>query len=203
MNAIGKGITVFDVYDRAKTGQKMEEKEWDFKVIPQTAAALQEKYNIKMDKKKIIPDDKELIDKLFNAGLDMLIECGIYCIDTGRVIKYTRDEVLYALNNAPDHFTFGEGKEAINVVPRHSSSKKAPVIQGGPTGSPCSEEMFLPIHQSYAQEKVVDTIVDGVMQTVMGKDPVPGSPWELMAVRSEALQVREAQMRAGRTGMGL
>jgi len=203
MKSIGKGLTVFDVYDRAKSGPKMEEKDWDFKVIPQTAAALQKKYNIKMDKKTIIPEDKELMDKLFNAGMDLLIECGIYCIDTGRVIKYTRDEVLHALEAAPDHFTFGEGKEAINVTPRHSSSRKAPVIQGGPTGSPCSEEMFLPIHQSYAQERIVDTIVDGVMQTVMGKDPVPNSPWEIMAVRSEALQVREAQMRAGRAGMGL
>lgn len=203
MKAIGKAITVYDVYDRAKSGPKMDEKEWDFKVIPQTAAALKKKYGIKMDKKTIIPEDKELCDKLFQAGLDLLVECGVYCIDTKRVIKYTRDEVLHAIKTAPDHFTYGEGKEAINVVPRHSSEKKAPVIQGGPTGSPCSEEMFLPIHQAYAQEPIVDTIVDGVMQTVMGKDPVPGSPWEIMAVRSEALQVREAQMRAGRCGMGL
>lgn len=203
MNAVGKNVTVFDVFDRAKSGPKMEEKEWDFKVIPQTAKALKQKYGIKMDKKTIIPEDPELINNLFNAGLDLLVECGVYCIDTGRVIKYTRDEVLHALKAAPDHFTYGEGKEAINVVPRHASSTKAPVIQGGPTGSPCSEEMFLPIHQAYAQEPIVDTIVDGVIQTINGKDPVPGSPWEIMAVRTEALQVREAQMRAGRTGMGL
>ncbi len=203
MKAIGKCVTVFDVYDRAKTGPKMEEKDWDFKLIPQTARELKKKYGIKMDKKTMIPEDKELINNLFNAGVDMLVECGIYCIDTGRVIKYTRDEVLHAIKSAPDHFVFGEGKEAINVVPRSYSSAKAPVIQGGPTGSPCSEEMFLPIHQSYAQEPIVDTIVDGVLQTVMGKDPVPGSPWEIMAVRSEALQVREAQARAGRSGMGL
>lgn len=203
MKAIGKNVTVFDVYDRAKTGPKMEEKEWDFKLIPQTARKLKEKYGIKMDKKTIIPEDKELIDKLFNAGLEMLVECGIYCMDTGRVIKYTKDEVLHAIKAAPDHFTYGEGREAINVVPRSYDSPKAPVIQGGPTGSPCSEEMFLPIHQSYAQELIINTIVDGVLQTVMGKDPVPGSPWEIMAVRSEALQVREAQVRAGRKGMGL
>jgi len=203
LNAIGKGVTVFDVYDRAKSGPIVDEKEWDYKIVPQTAAKLKEKYNIKMDKKTIIPEDKGLIDSLFNAGLDMLVECGVYCIDTGRVIKYTRDEVLHAIKSAPDHFVFGEGKEAIQVKPRHSSSSKPPIIQGGPTGSPCSEEMFLPIHQAYAQERIVDTIVDGVMQTILGKDPVPGSPWELMAVRSEALQVREAQMRAGRTGMGL
>lgn len=203
MNAIGKNVTVFDVYDRAKTGPKMEEKEWDFKLIPQTARKLKNKYEIKMDKKTIIPEDKELINKLFNAGLEMLVECGIYCMDTGRVIKYTKDEVLHAIKSAPDHFTYGEGREAINVVPRSYDSPKAPVIQGGPTGSPCSEEMFLPIHQSYAQEPIINTIVDGVLQTVMGKDPVPGSPWEIMAVRSEALQVREAQVRAGRKGMGL
>jgi methylamine--corrinoid protein Co-methyltransferase len=203
MKSIGKSVTVFDVYDRAKTGPKVEEHDWDFKIIPQTAAALQKKYNIKMDKTTIIPEDKQLIDNLFNAGLDLLVECGIYCISTGRVIKYTRDEVLHAIAAAPDHFTFGEGQEAINVTPRHTSEKRPPVIQGGPTGSPCSEELFLPIHQSYAQEPIVDTIVDGVMQTIMGKDPVPGSPWELMAVRAEALQVREAQMLAGRTGMGL
>jgi methylamine--corrinoid protein Co-methyltransferase len=203
MKTIGKGITVFDVYDRAKTGPKMEENEWDYKFVPQTAAALKKKYNIKMDKKTIIPEDKELIDNLFNAGLDLLVECGIYCIDTGRVIKYTRDEVLHALESAPSQFTFGEGKEAHIITPRHSGSKKAPLIQGGPTGSPCSEEMFLPIHQAYAQEPIVDTIVDGVIQTVMGKDPVPNSPWEILAVRTEALQVREAQVRAGRKGMGL
>lgn len=203
MKSIGKSVTVFDVYDRAKSGPKVDEKEWDFKIIPKTAANLKKKYGIKMDKKTIIPEDKELIDNLFNAGMDMLVECGIYCIDTGRVIKYTRDEVLHAIKAAPDHFIFGEDKEAIHVVPRSFTSAKAPLIQGGPTGSPCSEEMFLAIHQSYAQEPIVETIVDGVLQTVMGKDPVPGSPWEIMAVRSEAIMVREAQIRAGRKGMGL
>lgn len=203
MNAIGKQVTVFDVYDRAKSGPKVEEKDWDFKIIPQTAAKLKEKYNIKMDKTTIIPEDKELINNLFNAGLDMLVECGVYCIDTGRVIKYTRDEVLHAIESAPRKFVFGEDKEAHIVTPRHTSDKRAPIIQGGPTGSPCSEEMFLPIHQAYAQERIVDTIVDGVIQTVMGKDPVPNSPWEILAVRTEAMQVREAQVRAGRKGMGL
>ena len=203
MKAIGKMVTVFDVYDRATTGAKMEENDWDFKLIPKTAKKMKEKYGIKVDPKAIIPEDKKLIDNLFQAGLDMLVECGVYCIDTKRVIKYSRDEVLRAIKAAPDHFTFGDGQEAINVVPRPYNSKKAPVIQGGPTGSPCSEGLFMAIHQAYAQERIVDTIVDGVLQNVMGKDPVPNSPWEIMATRSELFQVREAQSRAGRAGMGL
>jgi methylamine--corrinoid protein Co-methyltransferase len=203
MNAIAKPVSVFDVYERAKSGPEMSEADWDFGVIPKTAKKLKEKYKIKMDKKVIIPEDKTLIDNLFKAGLDMLEECGVYCIDTNRVIKYTRDEILLAIKNAPRHFTFGEDQEAIHVTPRAYNSKTPPVIQGGPTGSPCSEAMFLPIHQSYAQEPIVDTIVNGVLQTVMGKDPVPSSPWEIMAVRSELFQVREAMSRAGRSGMGL
>jgi methylamine--corrinoid protein Co-methyltransferase len=203
VKAIAKPVTVFDVYNRAKTGPKVEERDWDFKIIPQTAKELAEKYGIKMDKKTIVPEDPELIEKLWQAGLDMLVTCGVYCMDTGRVIKYTRDEVLTSIASAPDHFVFGEGKEAIQVVPRAYNSPKPPIIQGGPTGSPCSEAMFLPNHQAYAQEPIVDTIVDGVMQTVMGQDPTPGSPWELMAVHAEIDQVREAMTRAGRTGMGL
>lgn len=203
MNAVARNVTVYDVYDRAKSGPKMDEKKWDFEVIPQTAKALKKKYGIKMDKKTIIPEDKDLIDKLFQAGLEMLEQCGIYCINTGRVIKYTRDEILHALHSAPDHFTYGEGAEAHLITPRSYDSRKPPIIQGGPTGSPCSEENFLAIHQAYAQEPIVDTIVDGVLQTINGHDPQPGTPWELMAVRSEALQIREAMMRAGRTGMGL
>jgi methylamine--corrinoid protein Co-methyltransferase len=203
MRAIGKKVTMFDVYDRAKTGAKVAENDWDYKIVPQTATELKTKYQIKIDKTKIIPEDEQLVNNLFQAGLEMLERCGIYCIDTGRVIKYTRDEILHAIEGAPRSFTYGEGKEAILVVPRSYKDKKPPVIQGGPTGSPCSEELFIPIHQSYAQEPVVDTIVDGVLQTIMGKDPVPNSPWEIMAVRSEALFVRDAQCRAGRSGMGL
>lgn len=203
MKTIGKPLDVYEVYERAKSGAEVPEQDWDYKVIPQTAEALRKKYDIRIDKSVMIPEDENLIDKLFEAGVDMLEECGVYCIDTGRVIKYTREEILNKVQNAPDHFQFGEDNEAIYVVPRSYDSPKAPVIQGGPTGSPCSEDMFLPIHQSYAQEPVVDAIVDGVMQTINGHDASPGSPWEILATRAELLQVRQAQMLAGRTGMGL
>lgn len=201
--ALAKRVTVFDVFDRAKSGQKVDENVWDNKIIPQTATRLKEKYGIKMDKKVIIPTDKTLIDNLFKAGLEMLTECGIYCMDTGRVIKYTEEEILTAIKAAPSRAILGEGKDAVVLQCRSHKDTKPPVIQGGPTGAPVSEEMFIACHQSYAQEPLVDTIVDGVLQTIHGKDPVPGSPWEIAAVKSEAIFVRAAQLRAGRPGMAL
>ncbi|ATW25483.1 hypothetical protein DCMF_12475 [Candidatus Formimonas warabiya] len=201
--ALPKKVTVFDIYDRAKTGPKLEEKEWDTKVIPQTAAKLKQKYGIKMDKQVIVPTDQELIRHLFQAGLEMLVECGVYCMDTGRIIKYTEEEVLASLDAAPSKVMIGEGKDAVELACRSYHDPRPPIIQGGPTGAPCSEEHFLGIHQSYAQEPLVGTIVDGVLQTINGHDPVPGSPWEIAAVKSEAILVRAAQLRAGRSGMGL
>lgn len=200
---LAKRITVFDVYDRAKTGPKVDEKEWDYKTIPQTASRLKEKYGIKMDKKVIIPTDKTLIDNLFQAGLEMLVECGVYCIDTGRVIKYTEEEVLAAIKAAPAKAILGEGKDAVELACRSHKDPRPPVIQGGPTGAPVSEQQFIKLHESYAQEPLVDTIVDGVLQTINGHDPVPNSPWEIAAVKSEAIMVRAAQLRAGRPGMAL
>jgi len=201
--AIKRKLNIYDIYDRAKSGPKMDEAEWDGKVIPETSAALKAKYGIKMDKKVIVPEDPKLVDALWNAGLDMLEQCGIYCTDTGRIIKFTREEIMAGITAAPDYLLLGENMDATIMTPRTYDSKKPPVIQGGPTGAPCTENEFIAIHQSYAQEGLVDTIVDGVMQKIRGRDPVPGSPYEIAAVRAEMVGIRTATMRAGRPGMGL
>ncbi len=202
--ALARTITVMDVYDRAKTGPKVEEKDWDFKIVPQTATALKKKYGIKMNKKQIIPTDPELCSNLFKAGLELLATCGVYCIDTHRVIKYTEEEILASLEAAPKSAQYGVvGRNGRTIACRKHDDKRPPIIQGGPTGAPCSEQYFRDIHQSYAQEPIVDAIVDGVLQTIKGHDPIANTPWEICAVRAEVKAVREAQMRAGRDGMGL
>ncbi len=201
--ALDKKITVFEVYNRAKTGPKVDERDWDNKIIPQTASRLKEKYGIKMDKRVIVPTDPELINNLFRAGLEMLVECGVYSMDTGRVIKFTEEEVLTSIQAAPKSVILGEGRDAVELKGRSYADSRPPLIQGGPTGAPVSEDLFLALHQAYAQEPLVDTIVDGVLQTINGNDPVPNSPWEIAAVKSEAMLVRMAQARAGRPGMAL
>lgn len=155
--ALAKTVTVFEVYDRAKTGPKVDEKEWDMKIIPQTATKLKKKYDIKMDKKTIIPTDKELMNNLFKAGLEMLVECGIYCIDTHRVIKYTEAEVLASIAVAPSSAVYGEGKNAVLLAPRSYKASHSPIIQGGPRSgqfcpvcrNSCRAGFPVPIRPSY------------------------------------------------------
>jgi len=147
--------------------------------------------------------DTDMIDRLFQAGLEMLVEMGVYCMDTGRVIKYTEDEVLMAVAGAARELTLGEGRDARRLAARSFDDPRPPLCQGGPTGAPVSEDIFVAMHEAYAREPLVDTIVNGVLSTINGREPKPGSPWEIAAVKGEVSMIRMAMTRAGRPGMAM
>lgn len=197
-----RSFDVYEFYDRAKTGEKITQDDWDLMTIPMKAMELKQKYGLDF-KNEFIPTDKGMMENLFKAGFEMLLECGIYCTDTSRVVKYTEDEIWNALNNVQKEFVLGSGRDSVNVRKRGISDKRKPIVQGGPTGSPISEDMFMPVHMSYALEKEVDTIVDGVMYSIRGKSPVPGSPYEILAAKTETRLIKQACAMAGRPGMGI
>lgn len=195
-------MDVYETYNRSVSGPKISESDWDTKVIPKNSAKLKEKYYIKCGD-EIIPTDKELIDNLFHAGLEMLVETGIYNMDTGRVIKVTEEEVLEGVKKAPRKLVLGEYRDAVEMVQRKGNPPIKPVIQGGPTGAPVSEDIFIQMFQSYAQEAIVDTIVSGVLATIEGNEPTTMTPWEIKATLFEQYYIREACRRAGRPHLAI
>jgi len=197
-----KSVTCFDFYDRAQTGEKTTQDDWDLMTIPMKAMELKQKYNLDFGT-EFVPTDKDQMERLFKAGFEMLLECGIYCTDTKRIVKYTEDELWDAINNPMPAFQLGTGRDAVQMKKREVGDKRKPIVQGGPTGSPISEEMFSAVHMSYALEKEVDTIVNGVMMTVRGKPPIPGSPYEVLAAKSETRIIKNAAAMAGRPGMAV
>ena len=85
----------------------MTEADWDYKIIPMNAAAMKEKYNIKFGK-EIVPEDKDLMNRLFQAGMEMLVTTGIFNSDLGRVRKVTEEEIMEVLKNTPKSLVLGE-----------------------------------------------------------------------------------------------
>ena len=195
-------LTITDVYERFTKGKKVPESEWDYTIIPQNLTMLKEKYKLNFGD-SIIPEDKTTINNLFQAGLEMLVTTGFYCQDLGRVMKVTEEEVWEGIKKTPTKLILGEGRDIARFYPRHGNSPVKPIIQGGPTGSPVSEDMFIKIMQSYAQEAVVDDLVDGVMNPFEGKPAKSGTPYEIRATMAELRATKEARIRAGRPGLGV
>ena len=199
--SVKERVGVLETWERHLTGPRVDEKEWDEKLTGETARKLKEKYKLQFDRSKIIPTDNDLCDRLYQAGLEMLVTMGVYNINTHRVAKYTEEEILTAVAVAPDELTLGEGRDSRQLKARKFDDPRPPLNQGGPTGSPVSEEIFTATMEAYARESLVDSIVDGVMNTFNGYAPVPRQPYEYAASRMEAQQVRLAMQRAGRPGM--
>ena len=195
-------LTVTDVYERFLKGKKVPEADWDYKIIPETATAMKEKYHLDFGN-KFIPEDNETKNNLFAAGLDMLCTVGFYCQDLGRVMKFTEEEIWEGIKRAPKKLILGEGRDIARFYPRHGNAPIKPVIQGGPTGSPVSEDVFVQLMQSYAQEGIVDDLVNGVMTTVEGKPAKSKTPYEIRATMQELRATKEARTRAQRPGLGV
>ncbi len=200
--AATRPLTVGDVYDRFVKGKKVAESDWDYTIVPQKLTELKQKYKLNFGN-KFIPEDKKTMNDLFNAGLEMLVETGYYCPDLGRVMKVTEEEVWEGIKKTPTKLILGEGRDIARFYPRRGNSPVKPVIQGGPTGSPVSEDIFVQVMQSYAQEGVVDDLVNGVMTTIEGHPAKTNTPYEIYATMAELRAVKEARVRAGRPGMGV
>ena len=80
-------IGFWDVIGRSQSGPLIKEKEFDLQ-LGKTARRLVEKYEIKYDPQQVVPSDNELADRVYQAGLDLFKETGIYCRDTGQVMKF-------------------------------------------------------------------------------------------------------------------
>ncbi|MCL2334031.1 MAG: monomethylamine:corrinoid methyltransferase, partial [Candidatus Methanoplasma sp.] len=146
--AAERPLNICDVYDRFIAGKKVSEEEWDYSTIPNNATKLKEKYKLNFGK-KIIPEDKTTMNNLFNAGLEMLVQTGFYNQDLKKVLKITEEEVWEGIKKTPKQLILGEGRDCARFYPRRGNSPVKPIIQGGPTGAPVTETIFVQVMQSY------------------------------------------------------
>lgn len=192
---------LLDIIDRAYHGPVGDEKEFDLKVVADGVAAITKKYDLKFDKARIIQQDDELNDRLWQAGLDFFEQSGVYCTSTSRRIMFTRREIEEALKWAPAAVVIGEGREARTERHRRVEDEQPPIVIGGPIGTPLTEAMYIPIMQSYIQEPIVDTVTSGTLETTYGRRPRTRSPLEVLAAWQEVELLFSAARRAGRPGM--
>lgn len=192
---------LLDIIDRAYKGPVTEEKEFDLSYVADGVASAVKKYDLKFNKEQIIQTDDAMIDRVWQAGLDFFTSCGVYVTTTSRRITYERAEVEEALRWAPTAVRIGQGQDSRIERHRVVEDPSAPIIIGGPIGTPLSETFYVPIMQSYIQEPIVDTVTSGTLESTYGRAPRTASPYEVVAAWQEVDLLFSAARRAGRPGM--
>ena len=196
-------IDFWEIVRRSENGELVEEKAYDMRVV-RTSMEVQKKYDIKFDPDVVIPSDDAMIDRVFEAAIEYLLTLGIYCTDTGRVIKVTRDELMEALNSSVDHIVWGEGREQRTQYPRKPEDTRVPFCNFTLVGTPYPEGIFLQAAMSVAKEQLADCFSAGsILHTLGGVEIRSGSPSEVEAAIWDIGKRREAAVRVGCPGKGM
>jgi len=196
---------LLDILDKMENGPIVEESQWDMFMVPDEVNRLLVEYDINLAGlgDTLVPQDDALADRLFEAGLALAERLGVYCISTSRQIKFSREEILAALAVAPTEVTIGEGGDRHTERKRKIEDTAHLTIKGGGVGTPIPEELYLPVHQSYAQEPLVDAMINCTLEKVYGRDIRSRSPWEVLGGWHEVELTKAACQRAGRPGLAL
>jgi len=189
-----------EIFQRSRSGPFMKEIEFDL-MVAKRAQELVREYDVKYDPQLLCPADDEMADRVFEAGVQLFLDVGVYHLDTQRVIRFDRGEVMDALRQAPSTLYLGEGKDMVIATNRGVENPTPSLNLTGPAGQACSEEHYLKMLIGYAQEPYVDAIESGATLTYNGYDIVAGTMMEVKAVQRDSATAREAVRRVGKPGM--
>jgi methylamine--corrinoid protein Co-methyltransferase len=195
-------VQILDVMEKALEGMPMSETDYQLKRFAPKVQEKVREHKIKYDPENPIPSDNSLVDEIFEAGLELLVDVGAYCTDTGRVISYTEQEIKEALRNAPSKLHFGEGRDRKSLVARKPEDKTPPWCLLGAGGGACSSDRsFLTLVEGYAEIPETNAITTPAITRVGGMRVRPASPLEVLAAQRNAVLAREACNRVGRQGI--
>ncbi|MEW5815603.1 MAG: monomethylamine:corrinoid methyltransferase [Spirochaetota bacterium] len=196
-------IDFYEVIKRSENGEKIAEEEFNRRVS-RTSAEVIKKYNIKYITEEVITSDDNLADRLFEAAVDFFLQVGVYCTDTGRVIKFNKKELFDSLDSAVDQIIWGEGRDQRIQRSRKVEDARPPFCNFTLVGTPYSEETFLQAAMSAAKEPLADCFSAGsLFHTLGGIEVRSGSPMEVEAAIWDIGKRREAARRVGCPGKGM
>ena len=191
---------LLELVDRAQTGQLIDNTEFEQKLIPAKLKELVKQYDITRDPAVLIPFDNNLADNVFKAAYEFLLDVGVYCAETGRIIKITDEDLKEALKLLPESTIIGAGQERRELKPRTIGDTR-PIIVTGPVEGNSTSANYLNILTSIAMEPDVDILCCGSLLDIDGRPILAHSPIEIHAALREASWMRQAITKAGRPGL--
>jgi hypothetical protein len=196
-------ISLLEVAERARSGQRMDDKEWGLSLYKKLQDLTMRHDLRQKGPERFYEVDDDYADSLFQAAVDLLVETGVYCTTTHRVIRFSEDEVREAAREAPSEVKVGEGHDQRTFRRRELEDHRPPSIDVSGHG-PWSDEMIpLPIVvRELARHRRVD-LLEGYMFAKIDGHEVHGKPLCGYAARRAIERIRDGLTMADRRGLAI
>lgn len=194
-------LSLLEIAERAQKGPKMETKDWDLGLFRRMKELSRHHSLHYPGDGQFFNLDDSVPERALRAAVDFLVEQGIYCLTTGRVLQFTEAEVQQAIAEAPREVIVGEGRDA-RVLRQKQVEGREPLNQTPGHHAPFSEDVAPLVVKNFAQIPTADYI-EGFNFTNVDGYEVFGMPLEAYAARREVAWMREGVRKAGRQSMAV
>lgn len=177
------------------------EKDYDLTLLVPKLREVAKKYDVAYDPNDPVPSDDALANRVFEAALEFYSEVGTLCVDTGRIIRFTRDEIMEALRACPKQVAFGEGKDLALMKCRKVEDFEPPCLWLTAYSLSTDETLFGPIVESFIQEPLTQIVSTAIVPEINKIQIGVGDPTEYLGATRSALMFHDARCRAGRPGI--
>jgi methylamine--corrinoid protein Co-methyltransferase len=187
--------------ERATTGPIISENQFNVGVlIPNVARTIKE-YDIEYDPGNPVPSDDGFADRLFKGAIEFLVQTGVYCDATNRIIHLDRGEIVKAIENLPEGGIFGEGEERRLFRSRSPGDGNPPWCHVGAGSVASTEEIASAQVEGYGGIPHACSISIPAFNRVRGMPVIGGSPLEIHATINSIQTARKALLNCGRPGL--
>jgi methylamine--corrinoid protein Co-methyltransferase len=195
-------LDLIEVFERADQGPLIKDMDYFMKHFVPKIQEVIKRHGVKWDKQTIVNTDNDLIDHVFEAAVDLIAEAGAYCPDTNRIMQFSKDEVMRAVEQAPKTASFGEGREHKAMTGRRlDDTETRPWIHVGGGIYTTDEQIYIDIVQGMAEIDIVDSVSVPSILHMRGKDARVRSPQEILSAIKTVILAKEAIRRSGRAGL--
>jgi methylamine--corrinoid protein Co-methyltransferase len=195
------GKLLWEAIDRSTTGKIMSEEKFETELFPTVLGDLQAKYKIEWDPDEPVMIDPDMADAVFQAGMDLLLEVGLYCKDTKRIIKFTQEEVVEAIATARTEITLGHDRQAITISPRAPGDAQHPYTFAPAGGLTKNVELYKNYARTAMQEPTCDGVIPIPLLGVGDLKNLMDTPSQTVVCQTEARIMNEVAAWAGKPGL--
>jgi methylamine--corrinoid protein Co-methyltransferase len=197
------GRLLWEAIQRSTSGQIMSEEKFETEFLPTVLGDLQAKHKIEADPDEPAMIDPDMADALFQAGKELLLEVGLYCKNTRRIIRFTQEEIEEAIASARTEVTLGHDRQAVTLTPRAPGDAQHPYTFF-PAGQLTTDVELYKNHALIVmQEPTCDGVIPIPLFAVGNIKNIADSPAQTLVCLTEARIMNEAATWAGKPGLFL